>query len=93
LGSGTRREGSRVRAISSAVVVSSAIGAIARRAIINPASSASAVPASTPKSNPSSTSATVASVSETRRPYWMITWPIGAVTPVKWIGTTRLTTR
>ena len=37
---GTTREGSRVRAISAAVLVSRAIGAIARRAIIMPANSA-----------------------------------------------------
>ena len=43
LAAGARaREGSRVRAISAAVVVSAAIGAIARRAIAIPASSASA---------------------------------------------------
>ncbi len=74
-GWGTAREGSRVRAISAAVDVSSAIGAIARRAITIPASSASAVPASTPSSRNSSTRATVASVSETLRPYWIIDLP------------------
>ena len=50
-----------------------AIGAIARRAIAIPASSASRLPASTPSTRNSSTRLTVASVSDTRRPYWMIT--------------------
>ena len=48
-GWGRRRLGSRVRSISRAAPVSSAIGAIARRAIARPASSASAAPPSTPK--------------------------------------------
>ena len=80
-GWGTPREGSRVRVISSAVDVSWAIGAIARRAIIIPASSARPVPASTPSSRKSSTRATVASVSETRWPYWMIIRPISSSVP------------
>ena len=70
-----------MRVISSAVAVSSAIGAIARRAIIIPASSANPAPASTPSSRNSSTRATVASVSETRWPYWMIIRPIGSSLP------------
>ena len=82
-----------MRAISAAVEVSSAIGAIARRAIIIPASSASPVPASTPSSRNSSTRATVASVSEMRRPYWMITWPIGSSLPEMRTTTARLITR
>ena len=61
-----------MRAISAAVEVSSAIGAIARRAMARPAKNARAVPASTPTSSPSSTRATVASVADTRRPYWMM---------------------
>ena len=67
-----------MRAIASAALVSAAIGDIARRAIAIPASSASPEPASTPNSRNSSTRATVASVSEILRPYWMITWPIGS---------------
>ena len=43
------RAGSRVRSISRAASVSSAIGAIARRAVARPASSASAAPPSTPR--------------------------------------------
>ena len=66
-GWGTPREGSRVRAISAAVEVSSAIGAIARRAIAIPASSASRCPRARPSSRNSSTRLTVASVSDTRR--------------------------
>ncbi len=49
------REGSRVRAISAALEVSVAIGAIARRAIAMPAASASRLPASTPSTRNSST--------------------------------------
>ncbi len=72
---GIPREGSRVRAISAAVLVRRAIGAIARRAIAIPAIKAKQVPASTPSSRNNSTRRTVASVSETLRPYWMITSP------------------
>ena len=82
-----------MRAIVSAVEVSSAIGAIARRAIAIPASSASAVPASTPKSRNSSTRATVASVSEMRRPYWIITWPSRSSLPAARTTPAWLTTR
>ena len=82
-----------MRAIASAVEVSSAIGAIARRAIAIPASSARPLPASTPSSRNSSTRATVASVSEIRRPYWMITWPIGSSLPATRTIPGRLITR
>ena len=78
---GTTREGSRVRAISAATVVSRAIGAIARRAIIMPANSASPVPTSTPSSRKSSTRVTVASVSATLRPYCTYTWPTRSPVP------------
>jgi hypothetical protein len=77
-GTGTLREGSRVRAISAALLVSVAIGAIARRAIAMPASSASPLPASTPSRRNSSTRLTVASVADTSRPYWMISRPTGS---------------
>ena len=90
---GTPREGSRVRAIASAVEVSSAIGAIARRAIAIPASSASPLPASTPNSRNSSTRAMVASVSDIWRPYWMITCPTGSSLPAARTIPGRLTTR
>jgi hypothetical protein len=70
-----------VRAIASAVEVSSAIGAIALRAIIIPASSASPVPPNTPSSRNSSTLATVASVAELSRAYWTIIQPIGCSLP------------
>ena len=92
-GSGTRRDGSRVRAISAAVVVSSAIGAIARRAIAIPASNASPLPASTPSTRNSSTRATVASVSDVRRPYWMATSPSSWLVRLIRTGAGRLTTR
>ena len=57
-GAGKLRLGSRVRAISAAVEVSWAIGAIARLAIMTPNSSESAAPASTPSTSSSSTRAT-----------------------------------
>ena len=66
LGLGIRRDGSRVRAISAAALVSAAIGAIARRAIAIPAISASTLPASTPRSRNSSILLTVASPSARR---------------------------
>ncbi len=92
-GWGTLREGSRVRAICSAVAVSSAIGAIARRAIATPASSAKAAPANTPSSRNSSTRAIVAFVSATERPYWITTRPIGSPLPAIPIVAGRLITR
>ena len=82
-----------MRAISAAVEVSSAIGAIARRAMARPAKNARAVPASTPTSSPSSTRATVASVADTRRPYWMTTSPMGSSEPLIRTGAARLMTR
>jgi hypothetical protein len=82
-----------VRAIASALEVSSAIGAIALRAIAIPASSANPVPASTPSTKNSSTRATVASVSEIRCAYWMITWPTAASLPAMWTAAKRLITR
>ena len=48
-GAGSCSAGSRVRSISRAASVSSAIGSIARRAVARPASSASAAPPSTPR--------------------------------------------
>jgi hypothetical protein len=68
-GRGMMPAGSRVRAISRAASVSSAIGSIARRAVARPASSASAVPPSTPSPRKSFTRLAVARTSEIRRPY------------------------
>ena len=68
-GCGIRREGSRVRSIVRAVSVSSAIGDIARRAVATPASSASAVPPSTPSPRKKRTRFAVASTSDSRRAY------------------------
>ena len=84
-----------MRAISAAVEVSSAIGAIARRAIAMPASSASAVPPSTPTSSRnSSTRATVASVSEIARPVLDDRrCPIGDAARRRRTSRARLTTR
>ena len=59
-GRGMRTDGSRVRAISRAAAVSSAIGSIARRAVARPASSASAAPPSTPRPRNSFTRLAVA---------------------------------
>ena len=82
-----------MRAICSAVAVSSAIGALARRAIATPASSANAAPANTPSSRNSSTRAIVAFVSATERPYSITTRPIGSPLPALPIVAGRLTTR
>ena len=60
---GTRRAGSRVRSISRAAAVSSAIGAIARVAIQSPARSASPAPLITPTSRKNRTRLMVASTS------------------------------
>ena len=90
-GWGISREGSRVRAISAALEVSSVIGFIARRAIASPASSARAVPASTPSSRNSSTLRTVASVSSTLLAYWTNTCP--RATPSRRTGALRASTR
>ena len=69
-GRGMRSDGSRVRSISRAASVSSAIGSIARRAVARPASSASAAPPSTPRPRNSFTRLAVACTSESRRAYW-----------------------
>ena len=65
---GTRRAGSRVRPISRAAAVSSAIGAIARVAIHRPARSARPAPLRTPTSRKKRTRFTVASTSRERAP-------------------------
>ena len=68
-----------MRSIVRAVSVSSAIGAIARRAVARPASSASAVPPSTPRPMKKRTRLAVAWTSESRRAYWTKpTPPIGS---------------
>jgi hypothetical protein len=59
-----------VRSIVRAISVSSAIGVIARRAVATPASSASAVPPSTPSPRKNRTRFAVASTSLNRRAYW-----------------------
>ena len=58
-GRGIVSDGLRVRSISRAASVSSAIGSIARRAVARPASSASAAPPSTPRPRNSFTRLTV----------------------------------
>ena len=82
-----------MRAISAAVEVRVAIGAIARRAIAMPAISASTLPASTPTSRNSSTRLTVASVGATGRAYCTITWPTGRPVEVSRTGAGWLITR
>ena len=82
LAAGARsREGSRVRAISAAVEVSSAIGAIARRAIAIPASSARPVPSEHAEQQEQLDARDRRLGVGDRRPYWMITWPIGSSLP------------
>ncbi|MDX6677283.1 MAG: hypothetical protein QOE31_1335 [Solirubrobacteraceae bacterium] len=68
--SGIRWAGSRVRSILRAVAVSAAIGAIARRATISPASSARPAPLSTPMMRNSRRPATVDSSGASGRAYW-----------------------
>ena len=70
LGSGIRREGSRVAAISRAVAVSETIGRIARSAIARPARLASSVPPSTPAAMNSHSRSIVDSTSSRLRAYW-----------------------
>ncbi len=82
-----------MRAISAAVLVSSAIGFIARRAIAMPATSASRLPASTPSTRNNSTRLQVASVAPTWRPYSTITRPIGSSLPLRVTSASRLMTR
>ena len=69
-GRGTRREGSRVAAISRAAPVRAAIGRIARRATTNPATAASTVPTSTPVARKSHMRSIVESRSLRLRAYW-----------------------
>ena len=69
-GRGIVRPALRVRSISRAAAVSSAIGSIARRAVASPASRASAAPPSTPSPRNSFTRLAVDATSEIRRPYW-----------------------
>ena len=89
-GAGCVSDGSRVRSISRAAAVSSAIGSIARRAVARPASSASAAPPSTPRPRNSFTRLAVALTSEIRRAYWTRT----AVGPEPGIRrTSRVSTR
>ena len=70
LGRGSRREGSRVVAISLAAAVSAAIGLIARPATARPARVARIVPPITPRPRNSHSRSTVASTSLRSRAYW-----------------------
>ena len=69
-GIGSRMAGSRVRAIFFAERGQRATGLIARRASASPASSASAVPAITPKKRKPRTCATVCSTCDIGFAYW-----------------------